>query len=276
MSIICGCEKEEILAMGNLSCVRQEKILDILRQDKQIRIRPLIKEFGVTTMTIRRDLKALEKKGMLVCVHGGAVPPEDNSGEMLFSKRKVINADLKNAIGYRAAQLVHPGSNIFVDGSTTAVAFVKYLKKTTNLCVVTDSLSVFFELQTKPFIQTILLGGMLQTDRNTLSGTLTLDNLSKMVFDYCFFSTAGYTLEGIYNVSPTGVETKRTAILNAKHRVLLADSTKYNRKGSWQICQWDQIDTMVTDKGIDNNLIEKLRGVGVDVLTASTSHLPDV
>jgi DeoR family transcriptional regulator of aga operon len=256
--------------MKGLSSFRQDEILNILRRDGQVRIGHLSEKFGVTSMTVWRDLKSLEKKEALVCVHGGAVLPENRPEELLYSKRKIVNADLKNAIGLRASELVHSGLSIFLDGSTTAVAFAKNIKQIPNLVVFTDSLSVFFELQKTPSLQVILLGGELQLDENTLSGPLTLNNLRDMVFDYCFFSAAGFALEGAYNKLPTAFETKKLAITRSKTVVLLADSTKYDNLGSWQLCHWNQINTLVSDDSLSEDIAKKIETQGTKVIRVST------
>jgi len=254
--------------MKSLNSIRREKILDMLRQDKQIKVNILTEKLGVTSMTVWRDLKALEKKNLLVCVHGGAVLPTNSTDELLYSKRKILNADLKNFIGKIASQLIHSGLNIFLDGSTTAVAFAKYIKNIPDLCIFTDSLSVFFELQKISSLRVILLGGELQPDENTLSGPVTIDNINRIVFDYCFFSAAGFSLDGVYNTLPTGFETKQIAMQRTKKSVLLIDSTKYSTIGSWQLCQLNQIDILVTDQNLQKNIITKIQKAGVKVLAS--------
>lgn len=262
--------------MKGLNSIRREKILDLLRREEQVKVNDLTERLGVTSMTVWRDLKALEQNELLVCVHGGAVLPINSTDELLYSKRKIVNADLKNTIGKTAAQLIHSGLNIFLDGSTTAVSFAKCIKGIPDICVFTDSLSVFFELQKTSSLRVILLGGELQPDENTLSGSVTMDNLSKKVFDFYFFSAAGFSLDGIYNKMPTGFETKQTALMRSKTSVLLADSTKYEMTGSWKLCELNQIDILATDDNLSKNTVKKIEEENVKVILASTGKVSDI
>jgi DeoR/GlpR family transcriptional regulator of sugar metabolism len=254
--------------MNMLVQVRRSKILDILRAEQTVKVKDLKKEFDVSAMTINRDLKGLESEGLVKCVHGGAVLPHQILNELLFSKRVVKNADLKQAIARIAIECISSDMSIFLDGSTTAVSLARLVKSIPGLSIVTDSLSIFFELQRTSGIEVNILGGVLQGDENTVGGPIAQKNVTEMHFDLCFFSAACYDNEGAYNLFSTGVEVKQIAIKRSKNAILLADSTKYGRKGVWSLCNWDNIRFIVTDQKISETFTKQMQTRNCEVITA--------
>jgi DeoR/GlpR family transcriptional regulator of sugar metabolism len=244
---------------------RRSKILDRLRIEKKIRVKDLKEDFGVSAMTIHRDLKDLESEGLIKCVHGGAVFPEHTAKELLFSSRIVTNADLKQSIAQAAINLVSSGMSIFLDGSTTSLSLARLLKSIPGLSIVTDSLSAFFELQRARGIEVNILGGVLQGDENTVNGPIPKKIVSDMYFDLCFFSAACFDGKGIYNLVPTGVVVKNTAVQQSKKAILLADSTKSNKKGVWKLCDWESISLLITDSKLPITLKNQIEGIGCQI-----------
>lgn len=248
--------------------VRRQKILDSLRVLRSVKVKDLKSNFGVTAITINRDLKELENEGLLKCVHGGAVLPRTDMRELQFSKREVVNADLKKAIAKVAARYVTEHMSVFLDGSTTAACLGHQLRLIPLLSIVTDSLSAFLDLQEANQMEVNLLGGVLQHDGNTVGGPLAQRNVANMYFEVCFFSAACFDEGGIYNLFPTGVQVKESAIVQSKKVILIADSTKYGKRGVWKLADWSHIDIVVSDNRLPESAKTMLEANNCQVVLA--------
>jgi DeoR family transcriptional regulator of aga operon len=139
--------------------LRHNKIQKRLRKAGSVSVSVLARDLGVSEMTIRRDLTALEKQGLAVRTFGGALAPDDRPMEFSFGERMTVHSAQKEAIGRKAAETVNDGEAVLIDTGTTALCVARALKHFENLTVVTGSLPVAWELRGAPGIETILLGG---------------------------------------------------------------------------------------------------------------------
>ncbi|HOQ30317.1 MAG TPA: DeoR/GlpR family DNA-binding transcription regulator, partial [Armatimonadota bacterium] len=174
---------------------RQEGILASIRQGQRVRVRELAERFGVSEMTIRRDLVALEAQGLLIRTHGGGAP---------VSRLRAPDGALtpaspeKVAIGRAAAALAAPGETVMVDAGTTALQVARHLPRDAGLIVVTTSLLVAQELYgAGPRL--LLLGGFLRDDFPGVYGPLTETALASLRVDILFIGCDGASAEeGFY------------------------------------------------------------------------------
>lgn len=249
---------------------RRARIYELLVTQGEVRNSDLQERFNVSDMTIRRDVAALEAEGLLSRVHGGAVPTTLGPREKTFDARNVEGIAEKYAIARRAVSLLEPGKHIYIDGSTTAAQFAKLAKLVHPLVIVTDSLRVLMETTGVEGIETVLLGGTLQPDGNTLSGPLTLMNVEHIRVQMSFFSASAMNPNEIMNPGVVGTETKRAILKRSERRVLLADSSKWLKAGFFRLCEWSDIDVLVTDKGLPEEAEQWIRSQGVDVIKAES------
>jgi len=250
---------------------RHDAIYAILRKKGRASCLELQQDLGVSLMTVRRDLDKLASKGLVQKFHGGAELSRPNLlQELPFSKRKQQEVEKKMAIAVEAVKLVNDGDRIYIDGSTTGEEFAKRLRGRQNLIVVTDSLSIQLELYQVSGITVISLGGTLQSDGNTMEGPLAVDNAHRLKCDKAFFSCAGFDESGITNPGPIGTEIKRIVSTRADRSVLLADSTKWGKRGFMQFMDLSEIDLLVTDDGIPAEAVDVLKRLNVETVTAMT------
>ena len=161
--------------------LRQNKIQKHLRKAGSASVTALAQDLRVSEMTIRRDLAALEKKGLAVRTFGGALAPDDRPMEFSFGERMKVRSAQKEAIGRKAAETVKEGETVLIDTGTTALCVARALKHFDNLTVVTGSLPVAWELRGAPGIETILLGGRVRRTSQDIYGPLAEMNLENPV-----------------------------------------------------------------------------------------------
>jgi len=256
---------------------RHDAIYAILRKKGRVSCLELQQDLGVSLMTVRRDLDKLVSKGLVQKFHGGAELSRPNLlQELPFSKRKRVEVEKKVAIATEAVNLVADGDRIYIDGSTTGEEFAKRLRGRQNLIVVTDSLSIQLELFQTPGITVILLGGTLQADGNTIEGPIAIDNAHRLKCDKAFFSCAGFDESGITNPGPIGTEIKRIVSTRADKSILLADSTKWGKRGFMQFMDLSEIDLLVTDDSISNEALEVLKRIHVETLVSAINKRPNL
>ncbi|HPE95268.1 MAG TPA: DeoR/GlpR family DNA-binding transcription regulator [Bacillota bacterium] len=253
---------------------RRNAILEMLKANGSVRSSTLIRKFGVSDMTIRRDLEYLESEGYLRRMHGGALPVSiAPSVESLFFAREIKNREKKRAIAAQAVKLLEDNSVIYIDSSSTCNELVKILPKNMNLTVFTDSAAALAELRDSiGGITLFLIGGQLANDRNTLDGYMAEDMMQKITVDISFNSCAGFTANGVMNEGLIGTQVKKTTFKNAKKRVLLADSTKSGRRFMYQLCTWSSVDVMITDDAINESDISLITSQGVQIIKATPEY----
>jgi len=249
---------------------RQSQIYEMLRVKKNAKVIELMERFGVTDMTIRRDLAQLESIGLIERFHGGATIVGDLHHESAFSLRLVENYEKKAAIGKKALEFITEGMSLFIDGSTTCNELVKILPTDKRLTVFTNSVEALIQLRAKrDMIDIFLIGGELAKDNNTLDGYIAVETVQKIYVDACFISCGGFSVEGITNTGVIGTQIKKIVLSNGGKKYLLADSTKYNRRGLYLLGGWQSIDNLITDNHIGREAIAELSEIGVNVTVAS-------
>jgi len=255
---------------------RRARILDILNESENgaVYVTELSQAFGVSTMTIRRDLDWLEEMALVKRVHGGAVAYQGLVFEKPFLERGGEFSQEKQAIGRLAAQLVRDGETIILDAGTTTQQVARHLVDKKDLTVVTNALPVAQELARFLQVSTILLGGMLKRKELCTVGPMVTQELSPLAVDRFFLSAAGFTVEkGATDPDLRETEVKQAMIRAAREVVLVADSSKWGVVTFAQIAPWSAIHKLVTDDGLPVEAIQGLEAEGVEVITPT--HPPE-
>ena len=259
---------------------RQALILDEIRRTGGVRVRELTSKLGVSDMTIRRDLHRLEQAGALEKVHGGAVldRPADVRrapvvDEPSFDAKARLHQDAKQAIAARAAVLVRPGTAIAVSAGTTTWAMVEHLAEIPDLTIVTNSITVAESVAalgdtTK---RTVILTGGVRTPSAALVGPVADLTIRSLNVDRLFIGTFGIDMDaGLTSPNLAEADTNRALIAQARHVVVLADSTKWRTVGLASWASLDDADLLITDDGMSPDAREQLTEVGLDVVTVPT------
>jgi DeoR/GlpR family transcriptional regulator of sugar metabolism len=252
---------------GNLLAEqRRTLILDEVRRRGGVRVNELTRQLNVSDMTIRRDLDALARAGVIEKVHGGAVPIEDTrTHEPGFEAKSALELTAKEAIAGAAAELVSPGSAIALSGGTTTFALAHRLTEIEQLTVVTNSLRVaeVFEqarrAQVGPSATVVLTGGV-RTPSDALVGPVADRAIRSLHFDLLFLGAHGLSPEaGLSTPNLAEAETNRSFIASARRTVLVADHTKWGTVGLSTFAELSEVDTWVTDSGLPAEAAEAAR-----------------
>jgi DeoR/GlpR family transcriptional regulator of sugar metabolism len=225
----------------------------------------LAESFGVSEMTVRRDLHALARAGTLERVHGGAVHSEREPG---FSQIEVERFDVKDRLGAAAASLVEDGQTVMIDIGTSTLQLARHLHGR-RITVVTTNLAVVEELLPDPDIELVLPGGIVRRNYRSLVGVLAEDSLRQIKSDILFLGTSGVDLDvGVWDTTMVEVPIKRLMIAGAAEVVLIADAAKFSMTGMVRVCGPESISHIVTDAPLPASARSAVDAAGIEVTVA--------
>ncbi|WP_256107766.1 DeoR/GlpR family DNA-binding transcription regulator [Streptomyces sp. ODS05-4] len=240
---------------------RRALILEEVRRRGGVRVNELTRRLGVSDMTVRRDLDALARQGVVEKVHGGAVPAaEASSHEPGFEAKSSLERDAKEDIARVAAEMAVPGSAIALSGGTTTYALAHQLLDVPDLTVVTNSVrvaDVFHAAQhsgagaVAAGAATVVLTGGVRTPSDSLVGPVADQAIRSLHFDVLFLGVHGVSVEaGLSTPNLAEAETNRRLVTSARRVVVVADHTKWGTVGLSSFARLDEVDTLVTDSGL--------------------------
>ena len=254
--------------MKNLpSAARQVKIRDRFAAQPGVSIAKLAREFGVSGMTIRRDLAALEGKSHIQRTHGGAVLTERMMLEFDYRDRRGRNQRIKCAIAAAARQRVRPGQRLILDTGTTTLELAALLKDGENLTVITPSLAVASELQHAAGVEVILLGGIIRRGSPDLTGPVTEHCLELFAADIAFQGADAIGADGsIYNSDLRLARVDKLMRRVANECCVLADHTKIGRTALGRSGSLADVDTFITDRGAPAKMLKRFAKLGPEIV----------
>jgi DeoR/GlpR family transcriptional regulator of sugar metabolism len=247
-----------------LPAQRRQAILRAVRSGTA-HVAALADEFGVSEMTVRRDLHALARDGKLERVRGGAVNVES---ERPFSEIAVERLDAKDRIGRAAAALVEDGQTVMLDIGTTTLQVARHLRGR-SLTVITTNLAAYEELLPEPQIELVLPGGVVRRNYRSLVGLFAEDALRRLRADIAFLGTSGIDADlAVWDTTMVEVPIKRAMIAASQRTVLLADAAKFDMDAMVRVCEASELDAIVTDERVPPKRRRALHRVGVEVIVA--------
>jgi DeoR/GlpR family transcriptional regulator of sugar metabolism len=236
---------------------RRHRILEVLHQSGKVVATQISQTLGVSEDTVRRDLREMEDAGLLVRVHGGALPV--NSKVVSFARRAEQTTKAKRAIGAAAARLVKPGQVIIVDGGTTALEAARQLPLELRATVVTHSPPVAVALGQHVNLEVVLVGGRLLKELQVAVGAQTVAAFAEIRADWCFLGTCSLHPEaglGASNLEEAYV--RRAMIAGAAQTVALATADKLNSLTPYTLCPLSDLNLIITDAKTDLSAYEML------------------
>ncbi|HLA17115.1 MAG TPA: DeoR/GlpR family DNA-binding transcription regulator [Candidatus Limnocylindrales bacterium] len=248
---------------------RQLWIVERARSVGRVEVAALAEELSVTTETVRRDLTTLERHALLRRVHGGAIPIERLGFEPALAARdSVLTAEKERIARLALAELPDEGT-ILLDAGTTTARLADILPSDRELVVLTNALPIAMSLSVRPNITVLMIGGKVRGRTQAAVDAWALQALADSYVDVAFIGTNGITIErGLTTPDTTESAVKRAMIRAARRTVVLADHTKVGQDHLSRFATLDEIDTLITDSGLDAQLAEELRGQGPRVVLA--------
>ncbi|MFI5199624.1 MAG: DeoR/GlpR family DNA-binding transcription regulator [Candidatus Limnocylindrales bacterium] len=248
---------------------RQEHIVRIIEEHGRARVGDLAAQFGVSAVTIRKDLVVLERESRLVRTHGGAIAYDRSRPELPFEIRERIQSDEKSRIGAAAADLVHDGESVVMDASTTALAVARHLKARrdwSQVTVITNGLRLASELAGHPGITVLMLGGRVRWEALSVVGQLGDGLFSRINVQKAFLGAAGFTLEsGLADATDEEAQIKRAMVAATREVIAIVDHTKWERAAFATFCPTSQVNVVLTDAGAPEPMIRALLSQGIEV-----------
>jgi DeoR/GlpR family transcriptional regulator of sugar metabolism len=251
---------------------RREHIARFIEEHGRARVAELAKRFGVSQVTIRKDLLSLESSGRVVRAHGGALSPVRERPERAFDVRERLQREEKEAIGAAAALLVEDGSSVALDASTTALYLARALKSRggwNQLTVITNGIRIASELAGHPGITLAMPGGWVRWEALSLVGGLGEGVFGRVNVHTAFVGAAGFTLRsGLADSTEEEAQIKRSMIAAAREVVAIIDHTKWGKTAFATFCPTANIGRIVTDGGAPSELVHALGAQGIVTLRA--------
>src|SRR6478735_2532791 len=229
---------------------RQQRIIAEARRAGRVEVTALADSLGVAAETVRRDLTALERRGSLRRVHGGAIPVE-------------------RRIAARALDELPSGGSIILDGGSTTLAVAEMLPPDLDLTVLTNSLAAATVLSTHPGITLYLLGGRVRGTTGAAVGDWATGALADVVVDVAVIGTNGLSVvRGLTTPDQSEALVKRAMVTAARKCVVLADSSKAGDDHLHRFAQLADVDVVISDTDLDDDVAAEIRAAGPEVVTA--------
>jgi len=248
---------------------RHQLILQKLKEDGQVNIQELSDLMEVSGVTIRKDLKALEDKNLLFRTRGGGSITNPYTIERPINEKEFIKVEEKQKIAKAALDLIGQNDSIIIGSGTTVFQLARCLYPSKHLTVITPAVKVTLELCNRPNIEVLQLGGLIRQNSSSVAGAYAEQILESISCGILFLGIDGIDLDfgfSITNLTETSLNQKM--IDSAQVIAVLADSSKFGRRGLGRVCSLDQVQYIITDNGVQQSTVEKLEERGIKVIIA--------
>ncbi|WP_066190899.1 DeoR/GlpR family DNA-binding transcription regulator [Gracilibacillus timonensis] len=247
---------------------RLKEIERILHEKGRVEVSNLSRMFNVTEMTVRRDLDELATKQIAIRSHGGAIIHSDKIlAERPYELRILMNREKKEKIAEAGLSFISDGNKIFIDSSTTGYCLAHSIPNEKRLLIVTGTLSTAVELNNRPNLQVVFIGGDLEKETGTSKGHFAELMINSMNFDVAFIGVPKITPNGILTTSSVDeLMIKKSVIKKAKKVIVLVDSSKVGEPDFLELCHVSEIDTVITNNDIDEEFLNTCKEENVEVI----------
>ncbi len=248
---------------------RQQAIAARARHDGRVDVTRLAEQFDVTTETIRRDLAALERRGVVRRVHGGAIPVERLGFEPALATRESALTEEKEAIARRALEAIPEAGSILFDAGSTTLAIARGLPTDRELTVVTNSLPHATLLATMPNVTVHIVGGRIRSRTMAAVDEAAQAFLRDVFVDVAFVGANGISVaRGLTTPDRSEAAVKRAFMQAARRTIVVADHTKFGSDHFSVFGALADVDAIVTDRGLDPRVVAELEEAGPEVILA--------
>lgn len=245
---------------------RHQYILSRLKKEGKVNVLDLCRNLNVSSVTIRKDLKLLEDKNLLYRTHGGGTLVNPYAVDRPVNEKEKIMSAEKMRIGAAAAELIEPNDSIIIASGTTVHSLARSIRPKAPLTVITAALNVATELNQYPEIEVLVLGGTLRKSSSSATGHYAERMLEDFSCSKLFLGVDGIDMDfGLTTTHVQEAQLNRKMIAAAQKTIVLADSSKFGRRGFGRICGLEDIDHIITDSGVSKHALDALKSAGIGV-----------
>jgi DeoR family fructose operon transcriptional repressor len=247
---------------------RHRRILEVLQDREAVRVSVLAEVLGVSEVTVRRDLEALERRGLLERTHGGAVTVLRMREEPRYVDSITAHPEEKRFVGRAAAALVEPGDTVFLNSGTTTLEVFRHIEAP-SVKVITNSVGIAMEAAGRD-VELILVGGRYRASSNSLAGPLATATLRTVTATRAFIGVEGVSpRSGLTTPTAAEAEVARLMIERTRGEVaVVADHSKLGTVADFTVAELDRVGRLVVDAGIGDDYRRELADLGVELLIA--------
>jgi len=267
-------DPEDVPRLRRLSPeARQARIADVVLNAGSVSAQELSEVFGVSVMTIHRDLDELQRQGVLRKARGAATAQPSGTFESNVEYRAKANIEAKRMIAQYACRHIEPGMSVLLDDSTTALQMLPHLAALTPLTVATNYLTALNELARMRDVRVLALGGQYDVHHDSYLGTVCVDTIRSLRFDVAFLSTSAVREGHAFHQEDRIVTVKREMVEVAARAHLLIDHSKLARGAMHRLLPVSRFESVIVDAGVPASALATLRehDVRVDV-AGPTDH----
>lgn len=246
---------------------RHRYILDQLEKTGLVTVSDLAKELNVTMVTVRKDLKLLEEKDLLFRSHGSATSVSPYVSDRSVQVKKLEQVEEKGRIAEKALAFLEPDEAIIIGSGTTVGVFAQAIPRYYPLTVLTAAMNVSLALIDTTALELVQLGGVVRKSSSSAVGHFAEEMLKSFACSKLFLSVDGISLEhGLTTSNMMEAHLNAEMIRSVQKTIVLADSQKFGRKGFGKICELEDIDVIITDRGIPDIYRKTLEEKGIEVV----------
>ena len=248
---------------------RQAAIVDLARTSGRVEVTRLAETLDVTPETVRRDLTALSRSGVLRRVHGGAILTDALGFEPALAVRENVHTEEKARIARAALEWLPEQGAIAIDGGSTTHQFAEILPFDRALTVVTNNLAIALPLADRTDLTVHIVGGRLRGRTLTTVDEVALEYLRGIHLDVVFLGTNGFSIErGLTTPDSAEAAVKRAFVAAARKKVLLTDHTKYGLDHFAHVADLSEIDVIISDTSLTDQAAAEIADAGPKVVRA--------
>lgn len=247
---------------------RREHILAYVEEKGCANIEEMALKFDVSQMTIRRDIRTLEREDKLRVTYGGAVSKSFLMEDIPYEKKNAVNIEEKKSIAYEAHKLVREGQIVLLDAGTSTMALAKLLMRM-KVTVITTDLKIALQLSDSTTAKVYTTGGNVSAITKAHTDVTALTFLDSINADIAFLATNSWSLEhGVTTASTDHYYIRRKMLTRANRKVLLADSSKYGVSSMKTICSLDELDVIISDNKFSHDNVRAIQETGGNLVMA--------
>ena len=248
---------------------RHQLIIRKLKEKGHVSIQELSDLIKVSGVTIRKDLKLLEDKNLLFRTRGGGSINNPYAIERPINEKELINAAEKQRIARAALSLIGDNDSIMIGSGTTVFELARTLHPSKHLTVITPAAKVTLELCNRPNIEVLQLGGVVRQNSSSVAGSYAERILEDISCGILFLGVDGIDMDFGFSITNLAEASLNQKMMECSQvLVIMADSTKFGRRGLGKICNFDEVGYVITDDKVHSGTVKLLEERGIKVIIA--------